>query len=63
MEELEANVEALKEILKDKEGEISETKHQLRQAKEDAVKEYHDFDTFLKELVGYFTDGFENCFH
>ena len=30
-------VEALKKILKDKEAEISEAKHYLRQAKEDAV--------------------------
>lgn len=36
LEESEASVEALKEILKDKEVEIIETKNQLRQAKEDA---------------------------
>lgn len=36
LEESEASVEALKEILKDKEVEIMETKNQLRQAKEDA---------------------------
>ena len=34
----EAQVEALKEILKDKEREISEAKIQLRQAKEDVIK-------------------------
>ena len=62
LEESEANVEALKEILKDKEGEISEAKHQLRQAKEDVVREYRDFDTLLKELGGSFTDGFDDCF-
>ena len=37
LEESEAQVEALKEILKNKEREISEAKSQLHQAKEDAV--------------------------
>ena len=62
MEESEAQVEVLKKILKDKEEEILEAKGQLRQAKEDAVREYHDFDALLKELGGSFADGFENCF-
>ena len=34
----EAQLKALKEILKDKEREISEAKIQLRQAKEDVIK-------------------------
>ena len=50
---MEAQVEALKKILKDKEGEITEVMGQLRQAKEDAVREYHDFDYLLKELDGF----------
>ena len=37
-------VEALKKILKDKEAEISKSKGHLRQAKEDAVREYRDSD-------------------
>ena len=53
----------LKKILTDKEGEISEAKGQLRQAKEDAVREYRDSDTLLKELGGSFADGFDDCFH
>ena len=61
MEESEAQVEVLKKILKDKEEEILEAKGQLRQAKEDAVREYHDSDALLKELGGSFADGFENC--
>jgi len=44
----------LKKILKDK-GEILEVKCQLRQAKEDAIKEY-------KELDGSFADIFDDCF-
>ena len=59
---LEAQVEALKEILKDKEREISEVKIQLRQANEDAIKEYHDFNAFLKELGGSFADEFDDYF-
>ena len=52
----------LKKILKDKEEEILEAKGQLRQAKEDAVREYRDSDAPLKELGGSFADGFDNCF-
>ena len=62
LKESEAQVEALKKILKDKKGEITEVKGQLRHAKEDAVREYHDFDYLLKELDGSFIDGFDDCF-
>ena len=63
MEESEASVEALKEILKDKEGEISEAKGLLRQAKEGAVRECRDSDALRRELGGSFTDGFfDDCF-
>ena len=62
LEESEAQVQALKEILKDKESEISEAKSQLRQAKEDAVQEYHNFDTLLKELGVFFADNFDDYF-
>ena len=62
LEESEAQVEALKNILKDKEGEILEAKGQLRQAKEDTVKEYRDSDTLLRELGSSFADGFDNYF-
>ena len=62
LKELEAQVEALKKILKDKEGEVMEVKSQLRQAKEDAIKEYRDFDDLLRELSSSFADGFDDCF-
>ena len=55
-------VDALKKILKDKEAEISEAKDHPHQAKEDAVREYLNFDTLLKELGGSFTDGLDDCF-
>ena len=62
LEKSEVQVKALKEILKDKEKEIFEAKIQLRQAKEDAIREYHDFDILLKELGGFFADEFDDCF-
>ena len=62
LEKSEVQVKALKEIRKDKEKEILEAKIQLRQAKEDAIREYHDFDTLLKELGGFFADEFDDCF-
>ena len=62
LEKSEVQVKALKEILKDKEKEIFEAKIQLRQAKENAIREYHDFDTLLKELGGFFADEFDDCF-
>ena len=62
LEESEAQVEALKNVLKDKEGEILEAKGQLRQAKEDTVKEYRDSDTLLRELGSSFADGFDDYF-
>ena len=62
LEESEAQVQALKEVLKDKESEISEAKSQLRQAKKDAVWEYHNSDTLLKELGVFFSDNFDDCF-
>ena len=62
LEESEAQVQALKEILKDKESEISEAKSQLHQAKEDAVREYGNSNTLLKELGVFFADNFDDYF-
>ena len=59
---MEAQVEALKKILKEKEGKIMEVKGQLCQKKEDAIKEYRDFDDLLRELNSSFADGFDDCF-
>ena len=52
----------LKKILKDKEGEISEAKSHIHQAKEDAVRENRDSNDLVKELGGFFADEFDNCF-
>ena len=61
LEETEVQMEALKKLLKDKEDEISKSKKQLCRAKEDAIKEYYDFDTLLAKLGGSFTDDFNDC--
>ena len=62
LKESEAHVEALKKILIDKKAEILEAKRHLCQAKKEVVREYRDFDAILKELEGYFADGFDDCF-
>lgn len=49
-------------ILKEKEGEISELKKQLYQAKGDAIREYRDSNALLYELDGSLADGFNDCF-
>ena len=51
----------LTKVLKDKEGEVSSLRKQVRNAKKDAIKEFHDSDAFLYDLGGYFADGFNNC--
>ena len=48
-------------MLKDKEDEISQSKKLLRRVKEDAIKEYHDFDALLAKLGGSFVNGFDDC--
>ena len=52
----------LKQVLEDKEKEIKTVKDQLRQAKEEVVREYHDSDAFLAELSGSYANSFDNCF-
>ena len=52
----------MKKILKEKEGEISELKKQLYQAKGDAIREYRDSNALLYELDGSLADGFNDCF-
>jgi len=42
--ELEKQTEMLRQVLEDKEKEISDAKDRLRQVKEDATREYRDFD-------------------
>ena len=54
-------MEALKKVFKDKKDEIFQSKKLLCCAKEDAVKEYHDFNALIVELGGSFADGFDDC--
>ena len=62
LKESEAQVEALKKILKDKDDEVAKVKGQLRHAKEDTFREYRDSDDLLRELGGSFADDFDDCF-
>ena len=61
LKKAEAQVKALKKILKDKEAKISEAKNQLCHAKDAAINEYRDSDDLLRELSGSFADGFDDC--
>ena len=61
LEESEKQVEALGNILKDKEEEVSKLKKLLRQAKKDTIKEYRNSDALLYELGGSFANGFDDC--
>ena len=51
----------LKKVLADKEKEITEAKDWLRQAKDEAIREYRDSDALLAELGGSFAEGFGDC--
>ena len=46
--------------MEDKEKEIRDTKDQLRQAKEEAIREYRDSDALLAKLRGSFAKVFDN---
>lgn len=52
LEEPETQVEVLKKVLKEKEGEISSLMMQVHQAKEDDEMEFCNFDGFLTGLGG-----------
>ena len=58
---LEKQTELLKQVLEDKEKETNDTKNQLRQAKEEAICEYRDFDALLAALGGSFAEGFDDA--
>ena len=51
-------MEMLRQVLEDKEKEISDAKDRLRQVKDEAIREYHDSNTLLAELGGSFAEGF-----
>ena len=59
--ELEKQTQMLRQVLEDKEKEISDAKDQLRQVKEDATWEYCESDVYLTELGGIYIDGFDDC--
>ena len=61
LKESEEQVEALKKTLKDKEAKISNAKSQLHQAKDVAIKEYHDSNDLIRELDSSFANGFNDC--
>ena len=61
--ELEKQTEVLKKVLKDKDKEIVDAKDHLCQAKEEAIREYHDSNALLAELGSSFADNFDDCFH
>ena len=58
--ELEKQMELLRKVLEDKEKEIVDTKNQLRQAKEEAIREYRDSDALLLELGESFAESFDD---
>ena len=59
--ELERQTEQLRQVLADKQKEINEAKDRLCQAKEEAIREYHDSNALLAELGGSFAEGFDDC--
>ena len=54
-------METMKKVLEDKEKEIQDLGDQLRRSKEEAIREYHDFDALLSELGGSFVEGFDDA--
>ena len=53
-------MELLRQVLEDKEKEISNTKDRLHQAKEEVIHEYRHSDVLLAELGRFFDDGLDN---
>ena len=60
--ELEKQVKVLRNVFEDKKGEVRDAKDKLRQAKEDAIREYRDSNALIKELGISFAEGFDDCF-
>ena len=59
--ELEQRTEDAKKALENKDKEVQDLKDQLRQAKEVAIREYHDFDALLSELEDSYLEGFDDA--
>ena len=53
----------LRQVLEDKEKEISDAKDQLCQVKEDAIWEYPDSDAYLTQLGGTYANVFYDYLH
>ena len=53
-------MELLRQVLEDKEKEISDTKDRLYQAKEEVIREYRHSNVLLAELGRFFADGLDN---
>ena len=59
--ELKQGAEKVKKVLEGKDKKIKDLEGQLRQAKEEVVHEYRDFDALLLELGTSFLEGFDNA--
>ena len=59
--DLEHRMEEMKKVLEGKGKKIKDLKGQLRQAKEQAVREYRDSDALLSELGSSFLEGFDDA--
>ena len=51
----------MRQVLEDKEKEVNDTKDWLCQAKEEAIREYCDFNTLLAELRALHDNRFDDC--
>ena len=59
--ELEQKTEEAGKILKSRAEEVKDLKKKLRHAKDDAVSEYRNSESLLKELGGSFLQGFDDA--
>ena len=59
--DLEQSTEEAKKALEGKDKEIQDLKDRLRQAKEVAIREYHNFNALLSELGDSFLQGFDDA--
>ena len=53
-------METLRKVLEDKEKQVKDAKDQLHQAKEVAIREYHNFNALLEELGTSYVDSFDD---
>lgn len=62
LKQVKGELEKQTEVLEDKEKEITDSKDQLRRAKEDAIQEYRDSEALLSELGSSFANRFDDCY-